>query len=274
MLEQSRSDNSLTPENNKPLRQRIFYGWWVVLAASVIGLWAGTIFYGIAALINPIARDMHWSYLEMSFALSLRSAEIGFLAPVTGYLSDKIGSRKVTFVAGICVGIGFLMLSRIENIFDFYMGFCVLAVGISGIGHVVTLTPIANWFKRNLGKAIGAVMAAYGLSGIFVPVIILLIDRFHWRGAFVAMAIMSWIMIFPMAFFLRQKPELYGLTVDGAPQSERDTPTDKVGQTKDADVLPKGRYFAAYPCLLDAFLYMWHFRHGLAYSRLIHSSTP
>ena len=149
---------------------------------------------------------------------SLRSMELGFLAPLTGYLSDKIGPRLVAFFSGVACCVGFLMLSTIQTIVMFYVSFFVLSIGFSGLGHAVILTALANWFKRNLSKAMGLAIVGYGLSGILLPSLVDLISRYHWRTAFIILGVTSCVVVLPASLFLRHRPENYGYTVDGDPE--------------------------------------------------------
>ncbi|MCF8035165.1 MAG: MFS transporter [Desulfarculaceae bacterium] len=197
-------------------RGQSFYGWWLVGAVGVVGLWAGVIFYGITAFINPIVQDMKWSYLAISLAMSLRSVEMGLFSPLTGYLSDRFGARKVVLLAALTVTAGFFILSRLDSLWTFYAGFIVLSIGLSGMGHSAILTPIANWFSRNLGKAIGLAMIGYGFSGLFIPLIAWLIDLWHWRNVFAVLAAVTLVVLVPAALMIRQRPEDYGQEVDGA----------------------------------------------------------
>lgn len=193
----------------------IFYGWWVVLACGIIALWAGTMFYGLTAFIDPLVKEMQWSYLAVSLAASLRSVEIGLGAPLAGYLTDRLGPRRVAFASGLICGTGFLCLSAINTLPQFYIAFFVLFMGFSGMGHSVVTTALANWFHRNLSKAMGLVLAGYGLGGLLLPVIVSLIEDYHWRTTFLIMGFATWLVILPSSLVLRHRPESYGYRVDG-----------------------------------------------------------
>jgi hypothetical protein len=55
------------------MMKKIFYGWWIVLACSLIVLYvAGIIIYGFTAFFEPIRKEFGWSYTQISFAASLR----------------------------------------------------------------------------------------------------------------------------------------------------------------------------------------------------------
>ena len=66
-----------------PIMAKIFYGWWIVFACFMIGLYvSGITFYGFTAFIDPLTREFGWSYAQVSFAASLRGMEMGGVRPV------------------------------------------------------------------------------------------------------------------------------------------------------------------------------------------------
>ena len=92
--------------------KKIFYGWWVVSASFIIGLYvSGVVFYGFTAFFEPLVNEFGWSYAQISFAASLRGLEMGILAFPIGFLTDRFGSRKVMFSGVISVGFGLLILT-------------------------------------------------------------------------------------------------------------------------------------------------------------------
>ncbi len=97
--------------------KRIFYGWWIVLATSIIHFWgAGIFYYSFTAFFNPLVEEFHWSYAATSFAMSFRSLETGVAAPIVGFLTDKYGARKLILIGSILAGIGSMLLSRIGSL--------------------------------------------------------------------------------------------------------------------------------------------------------------
>jgi len=50
-------------------QHRVFYGWWIVGAVSLLSAYvAGIVFYGFTAIFEPIASDFGWSYAQVSFS--------------------------------------------------------------------------------------------------------------------------------------------------------------------------------------------------------------
>ena len=212
----------------------IFYGWWIVGACFIIGLYTGgVIFYGFTAFIDPLVREFGWSYTQISFALSLRGLEMSFLSPLVGFLVDRYGPRRLVFWGVITIGIGFFTLSVTQSLWMFYASFILIAFGGGGCTSVVFMRVVTNWFQRKVGLAFGVMSSGFGASGLIVPLIVYLIDAFGWRTAVILLGAGTLITGIPLAFVIRDTPEACGLHPDGrkndppvaGPSGKRDAAT-------------------------------------------------
>jgi hypothetical protein len=76
---------------------RVFYGWWVLAAAAVQGIFGnGAISSGFPRFFEPIRSDLGISYTSMSLMFSLSRAEGGMGSRLVGWLVDKYGSRPMS----------------------------------------------------------------------------------------------------------------------------------------------------------------------------------
>jgi sugar phosphate permease len=195
---------------------QVFYGWWIVAACFLIALYtAGVIFYGFTAIFEPVAAEFGWSYAQISFAASIRGVEAGLLAPFVGILVDRWGPRRLMFSGVLFNGLGLLLLSQTTSLGMFYTASIIMAIGLSCCGISVTVTAVANWFRRKVGIASGVMIAGYGSSGLLVPVMVRLIDTYEWRTALVILALGMFTVGLPMSLLVRHKPEQYGYLPDG-----------------------------------------------------------
>ncbi len=184
--------------------------------------------FGFTAFFEPLIQEFGWSYTQVSFAASLRGMEMGIFAPLIGLFVDRLGQRKLLFAGVISTGLGLLILSSTQSLWTFYGAFLLLGLGAGGCLNVVTMTVIANWFRKNLGKALGVMSSGIGASGLFIPLIVFLIDSYGWRMALVILGAGMWIMSFPLLLIVRNTPEECGLYPDGdEPNSDGPDPAEE-----------------------------------------------
>jgi len=95
----------------------------------------------------------------------------------------------------------------------------------------VLMAAVANWFRKNIGKALGVIACGVGAGGIFIPVIVRLIDLYQWRTTLIILGLGMWLFGIPLSFLVRNKPEQYGYLPDGETSAEQiSTPKSQDGQ--------------------------------------------
>ena len=176
--------------------------------------------YGFTSFINPIIATFGWSYSQIALAITVRSATVGVLNPFIGALADRWSARKLLIIGAIIMGIGYFVLSRISGIALFYTAYVIIGLGGALAIQLVPQTTIARWFRKNLGKANGITGFSVALGGVAVPLLVMVIDSYGWQDTFLFAAIGTWILIIPMAFLFRNKPEEYGQYPDGTLPAE------------------------------------------------------
>ena len=213
-------------ESQRPAKKPIFYGWWIVLAGSISQAYtSGTFWQGFGAFFDPIIDQFGWSRALTAGAMSLQRTESGAISPFVGWFVDKFGPRNVMLFGTFLTALGFILLSRIQELWQFYAAFLVLTIGLSFGTFLIVTTAVANWFVESRSKALSFTMAGSGLGGVLVPVIIWLIATTDWRTGLVVVAIGYLVIGIPVSFVMKSRPEDYGLLPDGALPEEPDEQT-------------------------------------------------
>ena len=108
----------------KLLNRRIYYGWWVVGAA------AGAQFGNAATAINiltifilPMSSEFGWSRTGVAAATSLGAILGAVVAPFSGRLIDRIGSRVILTFGSFLVVCSCLGLASVGSLAGFYIAF-------------------------------------------------------------------------------------------------------------------------------------------------------
>lgn len=121
------------------------------------------------------------------------------------------------FAAATMMGIGYILLSKVDNFITFLLVYMVvISFGFNaGVIHV-PMAAVNTWFMRRRGLAMGILMASFGLGGAFVPPLLSLgIEHLSWRTTAFLCGIVSLGIILPVSLVFRRSPESMGLLPDG-----------------------------------------------------------
>ena len=196
--------------------QSLFYGWWIVLASFVLlVISGGTALYGFTAFFNPISSEMKRGSAAISFAFSLRSIEGGFFQPLIGIFVERVGVRKCIFVGLTLMGLSLFLLSRMTTLTTFYIGFVLLSLGFTMAAGIPQYTAVANWFKKRRSLALGLLTTGWGVSGLMTPIIAMMIRSVGWRETLFLLGPFILVIGIPLSFFIRDRPQSYGMQPDG-----------------------------------------------------------
>ncbi|MBI2830119.1 MAG: MFS transporter [Chloroflexi bacterium] len=163
---------------------------WVVAAATLV--MAG--FYGtqlsFSVFLKPLVAEFGWTRAEVSAGMSISQLVTGLISIITGILADRYGTRRVIVAGGIAAGLGYLLLSRTEALWQLYLFFGITM----GIALACTWIPItalvSTRFPQKRILALGITMTGIELGQMTVPPLIAYyISIEGWRDAYVLMAI-------------------------------------------------------------------------------------
>ena len=230
-------DDSSTPSHRR--RSKVFPGWNIAGAGMVIAFYVdGVGFWGFSGFFREIIREFSWDRTVAAVAPSLQRLQSGVLAPITGMMIDRWGPRHTMMLGFFVSGAGFMLLSRIENLWQYYLSFVLIAFGLSAGSFIVIAAALNNWFVRKRGRAISILILGPGLSGALGGIWILIIPIFGWRDTLLVAGLGFWVVCMPLTYLvMKDKPEPYGYLPDGdEPGSE--APAEGAAGGGEAPVLP------------------------------------
>lgn len=197
----------------------MFYGWKIVLVTFLtLFVSVGFSFYSYGAFFKAIAADLGGSRLGIGIGLAIMNCATGLFAPFLGRALDRGSIRNLMAMGTVLMATGFFALSRIEVLWQFYLGLgTFLAVGAALQGGVAGSTLVSNWFVRRRGIALGVATMGVSLSGVVMaPVTTALIQGMGWRHCFVLFGALTLALVLPAVWWLVvSRPEEMGLRPDG-----------------------------------------------------------
>ena len=183
------------------------------------------LFQGMTAWFVVLESHFGWSRTQLSIAFSLSRVEGSIMGPISGYLIDKLGSRRMVLIGLVIAGGGFVIMSQMQNIWHFYLAFIVMSMGV-GLGTwMPMMTVLNNWFARNRSTAMALAMEGFLVGGmILVPLLAFAIDpdvpgRPGWRLTALVIGLFLVAAAFPLSRLVRNAPEPYGQFPDGEAQA-------------------------------------------------------
>ena len=204
----------------KPFKQP-FYGWWIVGAGGLVQWYTSAIFWrGFQAFVPPILETFGWSRGVTGAAISVQRGESGLISPFVGVILDKYGPRKAMAFGVLLTGGGFVYMSQMQSIWQFYVAIGLLTLGMSFGTFIVFVVTVANWFVRKRARALAILMSFSAIGGITLPILVASIDTFGWREVMLACGIGFWLIGFPATLVMRKQPEEYGMFPDGGPDDD------------------------------------------------------
>jgi sugar phosphate permease len=127
-----------------------------------------------------------------------------------GRLNDKIGPRLIMTIAGFLVGLGYLFMSQLSSLWQLYLFYGLISVGMSAV-LVPTLSTVARWFVKMRAFMTGIVLAGTGIAlMVVVPVAHQAILNYGWRTAYIIVGIVVIVIVVIAAQFLRRDPYQLG----------------------------------------------------------------
>jgi len=214
-------------------RRRIFYGWWIAIAASV-ALCLGEpaiLVFSFPVFLKALIKEFHASRSAVSLAFSLHNLVLAVGAPLFGRLVDRIGSRRAIVPGTLLVAILLIGNKLVTvSILGIYILNMLGALTGMGAGPIPYSNLVSRWFDKRRGTALAVVMLGLGTGAVVMPSLVQrLITAYGWRAAY---SIYGWAMLLialpVVVAFLRDSPAEMGLLPDGAPTPSSFGRPDKI----------------------------------------------
>jgi len=188
-----------------------FYGYIVVVTALCIMAAAWGAYFTFGVFLKPVLTEFGWTRATTSGALSLSAIVHGLLGVVMGRLTDRLGPRIVMTLCGLFLGLGYLLMSQVNAVWQLYLFYGII-IGIGMGGAIVPpVSTVAKWFAARRSMMTGIVMSGTGIGTLIAPpVASWLISTFDWRISYIMVGSVALVVVVLAAQFLRRDPAQMG----------------------------------------------------------------
>lgn len=182
------------------------YGWVVVAAAFTLMFVGFGAAYSFAAFFSAFEAEFGASRGEIALVFSLCAFLWFSSGAPAGMLADRFGARRVAIAGVACLVLALWVASLAQSLGVLYATYSIgIGIGV-GLVYVPSVGAVQPWFSANRAFASGLAVAGIGAGNFAGPLLAAWwIERFGWRGAYVALAAFVLLLGGAAAAALRQK---------------------------------------------------------------------
>ena len=200
------------------MKARMFSGTvgrvFMLLCAMYFIMYVDRVNLSVAAPL--LKTELHLSNTQLGLALSAFGYCYASFQIIVGYAGDRFGPRRTLAISGLLWGAGTLLTGFTGGLAGLVLS--RLLVGLGEAGTIPTATrAITSWVPRiKRGFAQGFThSSARAAAALTPPLMVVLIPLLGWRGAFVALGVVSLAWVFAWYSYFRDNPRDHSSITEG-----------------------------------------------------------
>jgi sugar phosphate permease len=185
---------------------------WIILTICFFDLFVNySVRLGYGVILPEMIRDLSFTRTAAGSIFNAYLFTYIAFTPLAGYLTDRIGARRVITVCLFILSAGILLMGTVRSLSAALLFYAVAGLGAAGLWTPV-ITVVQRWFApTHRGRALGVLSTGYGLGfaamGIFFPWVV---HAFSWRYAWYFLGLGASFMAVLNGFLLRSDPASAG----------------------------------------------------------------
>ena len=210
--------------------RRLFYGWVVVGASALIVCIGMGALVSLGVFLKPMADSMGWSRGAISSVALLNWIAMGLGSFFWGALSDRLGTRSVAVAGGLLLGLGLVLSSQVQALWQLYVTFGLMVGFAAGAFYAPLTSTATKWFTARRGLAVALVSSGIGVGILAIaPLARALTSAWDWRVALLVIGDLAWLIVVPVALLIREQPgDVGAAAMGGAARAGREYATREV----------------------------------------------
>jgi predicted MFS family arabinose efflux permease len=166
-----------------------------------------------AVFILPFELEFGWSRVAIASAVSINLLLFGVAAPISGWLLDRYGPRRVMLACLSLLVVGVSGTTFMKQYWQLVLLWgVVVGLAAGGVGSVLSATVANRWFVERRGLALGLLNSASSTGQlIFIPLLMVLLSFSGWRTGSWTLVGVSLVLIPFIFLFMQDDPADVGL---------------------------------------------------------------
>jgi len=127
--------------------------------------------------------QLGWDRASISLAFFLNMTMFALTLTVAGRFYDRYGPKWVIFISTVFMAVGYVGISRIDSLWEFYLYYgVVVGIGVGGASVPLVAALMSKWFEKRRGLAISLAICGNCVGQFaLVPLFTIFVIHYDWR---------------------------------------------------------------------------------------------
>jgi MFS transporter, OFA family, oxalate/formate antiporter len=216
--------------------------WLLIPLGMSILLCLGTV-YSWSIFRKPLEAELNLSATQSLLPYTVALVFYAAFMPIAGFYIPRVGTRTMTAIGGIIVGLGYILASFATHIQTIIFTYGVIAGTGVGIAYGVPMAVVARWFPDKKGLAVGLTIIGFGLSPLITaPLANQLISQYSVRPTLRFLGIIFTIIIVVIAIAMKLPPK------DWQPHQKFTKPKSSLNAAYSVNMLKSRSFYGLWLC--------------------------
>jgi sugar phosphate permease len=165
-------------------------------------------------MFKPMIAQLGWDRASISLAFFLNMTIFAITLTIAGRFYDRYGPKWVIFISTIFMAVGYICISRIDSLWEFYLYYgIVAAIGVGGASVPLVAAVMSKWFEKRRGLVISLALTGNCIGQfVMVPLFTDFVINYDWRVSYLLIGLIILVVNTTLAFALiKGDPQDFGL---------------------------------------------------------------
>jgi MFS family permease len=144
--------------NDTSVGNKFNYHWVILGTLAIVQIIGSSISMAAGIMVTPLNDpdgSFGWSMAVIGGALATFFLVGAIFSPISGWLADRYGTRKVMLLCGVLFASSMFLLGFVTNLWQFFLVFSLMLAITQSIAMGPMIAAVNVWFRNRLGMAAG-----------------------------------------------------------------------------------------------------------------------